>query len=251
MTPLRIAYNDLAKLQSVTALTEAVGYPASNAVHPHLSRAWRSTSVATQWVKFDAGVGNTIDFDTAILVGHNLTAAAIVKVQTDDTDSWAPPGGMDKSGDPTQSIIFVSLSPSPTARRYARVYIDDPTNGVGYLSVGRVFLCVRFDAEEAIGPGFQVSTEDSTLVSRSLTGQAFADLGVLSTIYSMSMATMKNATKVALLAICRAVGQYDPVVVFPSDGIDPLYATMTKLTKFTEQGGWGWVDDSLIFREAH
>ena len=61
--------------------------------------------------------------------------------------------------------------------------------------------------------------------------------------------------------------QYDPVVVFPAEstvnlaldkvpsgaveGINPIYATMSKVTTFTEIGGWGWSDDGLEFTEAH
>jgi hypothetical protein len=70
--------------------------------------------------------------------------------------------------------------------------------------------------------------------------------------------SMKNATKLALLAIVQVVGQYDPVVVFLSErntaagleGIAPLYATMTKGVKFTDAGGWGWSDGGLSFTEA-
>lgn len=258
MNPLRIAYNDLAKLQTLAVSTEASGYPGTNAVHAHLSRVWRTTDDAAQWIKFDAGVGKTIAFDTACIIGHNLTSAAVVKVQTDDADTWAPPGGMDKNGDPTQSIIFVDLAPSPTARRYARVYIDDAANPAGYIQIGRVFLCMRYEAEEAIDRGFSLTVEDSTLISRSLTGQLFADVGVQQKVYTMSMGTMKNATKLALLAIIQAVGQYDPVVVFPSErntadgleGIAPLYATLSKGVKFTDAGGWGWSDDTISLREA-
>ena len=258
MNPLRIAYNDLAKLQTITDSTEASGYPGTNVVHAHLSRVWRTTSAAAQWIKFDAGAGKTIDFDTACIIGHNLTSAAIVKVQTDDADTWAPPGGMNKNGDPTQSIIFVDLAPLPTARRYARVYIDDAANPAGYISVGRVFLCKRFDASEPIDSGFSMTVEDSTVVSCSLTGQLFADIGVQQKVYTMSMGTMKNATKIALLAIIQSVGQYDPVVVMPSEprthdgaeAIAPLYATMSRGVTFTDAGGWGWSDGGFEFREA-
>lgn len=260
MMPLRIAYNDLAKLQILTDSTEVSGYPGTNVVHAHLSRTWRTTSAAAQWIKFDAGVGNTISFDTACIIGHNLTSAAVVKVQTDDADTWTPPGGVDKNGDPTQAIIFTDLAPLPTARRYARIYIDDASNPAGYIEIGRIFLCVRFEGE-TIDKGFQFTIEDSTVISRSLTGQLFADIGVQQKVYTMSLGTMRNATKLALTTILQVNGQYDPVVVFPcesaipgvagaTEAILPLYATMTKGVKFTEAGGWGWTDSSLEFREA-
>jgi hypothetical protein len=259
LNTLRIAYGDIAKSQALTDSTEASGYPGTNAVHPHLSRAWRTTSNAAQWIKFDVGVGKTILFDTVVIVGHNFTAAAVVKVQTDDADTWAPPGGVDKNGDPTQAIIFVDLAPLPAVgKRYARIYVDDPTNPAAYIQLGRVILCNRYEGD-TIDRGLKVHVEDSTTITRSLTGQVFADLGVTSRVYDMSLGSMKNTTKIALFALLTAVGQWDPVVVFPAEpsvpggveGVAPLYATMAKTTMFTEIGGWGWTDDGMQFVEAH
>jgi len=260
MMPLRIAYNDLAKSKTITASTAEAQYPALNAVHPHLSRVWRTTACAAQWIKFDAGVGLTMSIDTACIVGHNLTSAAVVRVQTDDADTWAPPGGVDKTGDATQPIIFVDLAPLPTARRYCRVYIDDPANPAGYIQIGRVFLCIRFEGE-TIDRGFRFAIEDSTVMSRSLTGQLFADIGVQQKVYSLSLGTMRNATKLALTTVLQVNGQYDPVIVFPTEGVIPglvgeteailpLYACMSKAVSFTDAGGWGWTDDGVEFREA-
>jgi hypothetical protein len=255
MNPLRICYNDVAKLQTVTDSTEATGYPGTNAQHIHLSRAWRTTSAAAQWIQFDAGAGKTIAFDTCCIVGHNLTSAAVVKVQSDAAASWAPPGGVDKNGDPTQALLIVDTG--ATALRYARVYIDDAANPAGYISIGRIFLCTRSELE-TIDRGFSVSIEDSTAISRSLTGQLFADLGIQQKNYTMSLGTMKNATKQTLLTIQQTVGQYEPVIVIPSepftrDGVEaiaPLYACMSKGVTYTDAGGWGWTDDTLSFREA-
>lgn len=257
MNPLRICYGDLAKSKTPIVSSEVAGYPGTNALHIHLSRTWRTTGAAAQYIKFDAGVGGTINFDTAIIVGHNFTSAATVSVQSDDADTWAPPGGVSKNGDPTQSIIIIDVGLGQTARRYARFYIDDAANPAGYLSVGRVMLCVRSEYE-TIDRGFSMTVEDSTVISRSLTGQLFADLGVQQKVYTMSMGAMRDATKRSLLTLVQAVGQYDPVVVVPCEanvpgtngGIDPLYATMSKGVTFTDAGGWGWQDDTLSFREA-
>jgi hypothetical protein len=260
--PLRVAWGDLAKLQTVSDSTEAAGYPGANAIDSRLSRFWRTTSAAAQWILFDAGVGKTITFDTCCIMAHNLTAAAVVKVQSDDTNSWAPPGGVDKNGDPSQAIITVDVGLAQTPRRYVRVYIDDPTNPAGYVQLGRIMLCVRSEFE-TIDRGMTVSYEDTSLVDKSVTGQVYADIGIVSRIYTMSMGSMRNATKQALLAMLVAVGQYDPVVVFPAEGtvgqsiggstegVYPIYATVSKVTVFTEAGGWGFTDDGLSFTEAH
>ncbi len=262
MIPLRIAWGDLAKLQTVSDSTEAAGYPGANAIDSRLSRIWRTTSAAAQWILFDAGVGKTITFDTCCIMAHNLTAAAVVKVQSDDTNSWAPPGGVDRNGDPTQPLMTIDVGLAQTPRRYVRVYIDDPTNPAGYVQLGRIMLCVRSEFE-TIDTGFQVSLKDTSLVSRSVTEQVYADIGVVSRVYLLKLGSMKNTTKQALLVMMAAVGQFDPVVVYPAEalvgqqiggsveGINPIYATMSKVTVFTEIGGLGWSDDGLSFTEAH
>jgi hypothetical protein len=262
MIPLRVAWGDVAKLQTVTDSTEATAYPGSSAIDSRLSRLWRTTSAAAQWILFDAGVGKTITFDTCCIMAHNLTSAAVVKVQSDDANSWAPPGGVDKNGDPTQALMTVDVGLAQTARRYVRVYIDDAANPAGYIQIGRIMLCVRTEFE-TIDSGLKVSYEDTSLVDRSVTGQVYADVGVTSATYSMSLGTMRNTTKQALLLMLKAVGPWDPVVVFPAEslvsdrasgsieGVNPIYATVSKVTSFTEAGGWGWVDDSISFREAH
>jgi hypothetical protein len=163
---------------------------------------------------------------------------------------------VNKSGDPTRALIFVDLAPLPTARRYARVYIEDAANPAGYIQIGRVFLCTRFEGE-TIDRGFRVSVEDSTAVSRSITGQVFADIGIQQKVYAMSLGTMRNSTRLALVAVLQANGTHDPMIVLPGDqeaggveAIPPLYACLTKLPGFTDAGGWGWTDDTLEFREA-
>jgi hypothetical protein len=258
VTPLRIAWGDLARLQTLSDSTEAAGYPGANLQDIRLSRIWRSTSPSAQWILFDAGVGKTITFDTCCIMAHNLTAAAVVKVQSDDANSWTPPGGVNRNGDPAQALMTIDVGIAQTPRRYVRVYIDDPTNPAGYIQLGRIMFCVRSEYE-TIDTGLKVSYEDTSLVDKSVTRQVYADIGIVSAIYTISLGTMKNATKQALLLMLKAVGQYDPVVVFPAEaliagnveGINPIYATVSKVTAFTEAGGWGWRDDGISFTEAH
>ena len=69
-------------------------------------------------------------------------------------------------------------------------------------------------------------------------------------IYSFSMGTMKDVTKVLLAAIADSAGPSDPVIVEPAFGIERIYALMSKQPVFTQAGGWTWKDDGLVFKEA-
>ncbi len=254
MMPLRIFYNDLWRGKTLMTSSESPQYPAINTQHPHLSRVWRSTGCASEYVKIDAGVGLTVTADGIALLAHNLTTAGIIGIAANSVDAWvAPPFSIQLNArDVIPAATFLSQ-----AYRYWLVTLVDPANPAGYVQLGRVFLCVRFEGE-TIDRGFRVTLEDSSAVSESLTGQVYADIGVLRRVYILSLGTMRNATKIALLSLASTVRQYDPVIVMPAEqllpgseeGIEPLYACMSKAVGFTEAGGWGWKDDALEFREA-
>jgi len=250
---MRILYNDLWRGKTLTDSSEATGYAGVNTQHPHLSKAWRSATVSAEWVKIDAGAAITAD--SLAIVGHNLTPAATVKIQANSADTWAPPA-LDLLGNPSDQLI---LSTFPSASyRYWRVYVDDPGNTSGYLTIGRVYLCARWESPEPIDQAFSLDEDDSTLVSSSITGQLFADLGVVQRRYNLTMGTMKDVTKVALNNVALSARFHDPVVVDPDDkitvngapGIARIYATMTKQPTFNAIGAWGWTDGGFEFREA-
>jgi hypothetical protein len=242
---MRILVNDVWKAGTITASTEAAGYPAANSQHVHLSRKWRSTALTSQWVKVDLGAA--VAADCIAIAGHNLTAAAVVKVQASDTDAWGSPV-IDKAGDPLDSVILIPFSLD--SRRWWRITVDDSTNPDGYVQLGRIFLCQRYESVEPIAGGFIGSVEDSTVTKDSITGQRFADVGVVRKTYRVTMGTMKNETKEAIDACYAAAGVHQPVIVEPADGIARMYATFDGKPQFTAVGAWGWTDGGIEFKEA-
>ena len=250
---MRILYNDLWKAGTLTDSSEAVGYAGTNTQHPHLSRAWRSTGLAGEWVKIDAGTAITAD--SLAIIGHNFTAAATVRIQGNAADAWGAPS-LDLRGNPSDPLILSIFASA--SYRYWRVSIDDAANPAGFLTIGRVYLCARWESTEPIDQSFKPDVDDTTQLSASITGQIFADLGVRQRKYSFSMGTIKDATKLALEAVANSARFHDPVVVDPDDKIGPsgsqgiprLYATLTKQPTFTAVGAWGWDDDGLEFKEA-
>ncbi len=243
----RILYGDLLKDKTVFGNGERTGFPYTNVAHVHLSRTWRSLTASGAYLTFDAGVGATFTADSIAIIAHNLTSAATVKGQMNDTDIWTAPS-LDQSGDPTQDIIFLPFTSQ--SRRFARFYFDDAANPDGFIEIGRIMLCTRWDAAEPIGEGLKLPPEDSTRVTRSDSGQKFADLGTRSRVYAFSMGTMTDETRLALEAISELVGTYDPVVAIPNEELDPLYCTMETIPAFTVAGGWAWTDSGLVLKEA-
>ncbi len=246
---MRIIYNDLVQTKTLFSSGERVGYPASNVQHRHLSRVWRSLSSSAQYLTFDAGVGNMILADTAVIVAHNLTAAAGAKAQGNDSDSWVTPP-VDNSGDPLQPIIIIPFPQS--SRRFWHFSFDDPSNPAGYIQIGRVMFCLRWDSVEQIDTGLKRKPQDSSRSTLSASGQIFTDIGIRSRVYSISLGTMKDETRASLELISSTVRMDEPVILLPEDSgkMEPIYCTMETIPGFTNVSGWLWNDDGLQFKKA-
>ncbi len=252
---MKILYNDLWRGKTLTVSSEVVGYLGTNTQHEHLSRKWRTTGLAAEWVKIDAGAGLTVTADALSMIDHNLTPSATVRVQANATDAWAAPS-LDVLADPSLNIVLSTFTAQ--AYRFWRVLIDDPANPDGYVEVGRIYLCLKWEAVEHIDQPLSLGYDDTTLKEQSMTGQVFADIGVRQRLLKFSMGTMLNSTKRALETILGIVRLYDPVVIVFDDAADAdgyayverAYATFTKWIVFTNAGGWLWTDDGIELKEA-
>jgi hypothetical protein len=250
---MRILYNDLWRGKTLTVSSEATGYTGVNTQHAHLSKAWRTTGVASEWIKIDTTTSITID--AIAIIAHNLTPGATIKIEANATDAWGAPS-FSITLNPADPLILSTFASQ--TYRWWRVTIADAANPAGYISIGRIYFCMRWESVEPIDRSFRPSVEDTTNVSKSISGQLFADIGVRQRVYKFSMGTMKDETKVSLEAIILNARNYDPVIVMPdntisSNGltrIQPLYSTFIKETAFMANGPWGWDDDGLEFKEA-
>jgi len=240
-----LLYNDLVKSGTLTASSEASGYPASNVQHIHLSRKWRSSTDSAESVVIDMGAAVTVD--AAAIVGHNLTSAAIVRVEANSSDSWTTPP-FSRAFDPTEECMMVTF-PSQSYR-YWRFYFDDGSNPDTYIEAGRLFFCVHWASVDPIDAEFSRSFEDTTRVSESITGQVFADVGVKARAMKLSLGFLSDLDCAALEVIVKASGTHEPIIVKPHDAIEVLYARLTKLPNFSQSGALYWRDDTLQFKEA-
>src|SRR4030042_5462101 len=73
---------------SIVGSTAKSGFPWINVQHPHLSKVVRTISTTSQYVLFDAGVGNKISADMCAILAHNLTVLATVTFKMNDVDDW-------------------------------------------------------------------------------------------------------------------------------------------------------------------
>ena len=115
---------------SVTASSEASGYPVTNRI---AGKPWRSTGVAAEWIEFDKGAASA--FTLAALVGHNLSSAATITVKAGASANPSTFSQVMTWREFTAFVLFASQS-----YRYIRIAFVDTTNAYGFLEVRKPIL---------------------------------------------------------------------------------------------------------------
>lgn len=113
-----------------------------------VEKYWQSTGITTEWVQWDAGLGNVISLDTFALIAHNLTSSAVVTLKGYGSQSDSAPGDwsiisayatLTMSDDPDEdNLIWISPTLPTNSYRHWRLEIADTTNSDGYLRIGRL-----------------------------------------------------------------------------------------------------------------
>lgn len=171
---MRILWDDALQTLTLLASSEAPNLPAANLQDPRLSLPWRSTGDSDEWIKIDAGAGNTLNPNCAAIAGHNLSSGATIKIQGNATDVWTAPT-VDETITWRAGAMMHFFTGS--GLRFWRFHFSDASNPDGYVQIGRLSLGTYLQMPD-IEPGPTLPRRTSTVVSESLTGQVYADLGI-------------------------------------------------------------------------
>jgi len=254
---MRLLWDDQVAKYTPAYSTQAGGFPATNAQHIHLSRAWRTTGVAGEYLTLDAGAGNTITATCAAIVGkapypHNLSAGATLKIQAHPTDAWGGP-------DFEQAFIWDAATMleffTSTAKRFWRFYLDDPGNPDGYLHIPRLMLGAYLQMPP-VEPGPTLSRITTSVVSTSLGAQPHTDRRMHLLAPAFSLPIVSQAQRLQIDAMFAAVDIGTPVLLAVwEESLDvepPIYCRINQeqleYRKAAEAGAM-WALD-LEFREA-
>lgn len=177
----------LSDLATLTPSSEVVSLPATFAQNQEPTKVWRTAGVAAESLIFDYGAGGAV-VDTAAIIAHNLTAAALIRLRLADTvpaltanpakDSTAvsawPTSG--KHGDPVwpheASLVRVTNS---TAYRYARLDFADGANPAGHLDFGRIGMGKGWQAAANVDLDPAISFVPIDVQEPNSYGQTFTD----------------------------------------------------------------------------
>ncbi len=186
---------------TLTASSQATGFPASNLHDQFRTRQWRTTGCTSEYVDIDFGEEAYVS--GLALVNHNLSVTGAVTVTAgtsigDDSllsvgfDAVEPALGVGEGGIgehgfggylTEEEIAKYSTDPVAiyyfpgTSARYWRVAFQDADNSEGYIAVGRMILCEVLDSSRLPSQGVRFVPVDEThrRTKRSLGGQKWSN----------------------------------------------------------------------------
>ncbi|GAG88296.1 unnamed protein product, partial [marine sediment metagenome] len=132
-----------------------------------------------EWVKIDAGVGNTISACAAFTFYDNLQDTATLKIQfSNDNFATIPIDLSMTKGEFLYILLFDGLLPPSAPElttfsyRYVRFYIQDIDNPDGFIELGRCWLGCPFWPKLGFDPKHKNVPVDASIIKESDGGQA-------------------------------------------------------------------------------
>jgi len=249
---MRIAWDNEFDKYTITANSEATGYPATNINQDFtLATKSRTTDDTAEWWKIDAGSGNTIEMTCAAIGdGHNLTSGATIKFQGNATDSWGSPSVDETLTYAAGNIIKFFTGGS---YRYWQFSIVDAANPDGYIEIPRIFGGTYLDLVNIWYREFPeeiISTSDKEYT---VTGQLYGNKGVQQKIYNFQLPYLTNTQKESIETMFATVDLIKPVFLTIDENdltkLEPIYAAINDDLSFNHIIAYVW-NTTLSFKEA-
>lgn len=155
--------------------------PLANLKDRRLHAVARSTDATTASTQFTVDLGADQPIRVLALVGHNLSAAATVRVTGvnaaaatvyDSGALTATPSGLAAPLRATLAAPFYIVTPTAQAARYWTFAIADTANPAGYVELGRAIVAGGFQPSVNLAYGVQWGLEMPTVRTRTVGGAA-------------------------------------------------------------------------------
>ena len=130
---MRALYNNIVMTADMTFETENLNYPADNLLDTRQSRYYRTLLNTAQRITFEK---TAAEASYVVIMNHNLSPTATVKLQADDTDVTSTPD-FDETLDVDDIII---LNFTKDTYNFWSLYIDDPDNTDDYIQIAYIFI---------------------------------------------------------------------------------------------------------------
>ena len=224
---MRWLYDNKIESATITPLTENPDLPFNTAFKDgRLSRYARTIDIEDQTIVFDLTDDYAISY--VVIMGHNISASATVKIQGNDSNVWTAPD-VDETLTVTSDIIIYNFSPAETYR-YWRLYIDDDSNTDGYIQISKVYLGSHLQLP-GMSKSQKLPTVSNSTSSDSTSGQTYMDIGLNYKTGSITFPFVTDAQYATLETAFRFLNKFKPFImlVWESDLTfqPPIYSKLT------------------------
>jgi len=221
MAIMRLMYDNLIDSATATANSAATDFPVSNLQHEWFKKEWRSTGVASEWVKFDLTTAQNVT--SLVIKYHNFTAGATVHIQANATDAWGAPT-VDVTLTVTSDVIIYFWS-AAQSYQWWRLTVVDAGNADGYVRIGRPFLGGHFAPSRNFNNGYQITKSDPSIIAESTGGQVSVDSRTQYRQWVFEFRGLTAADKTSFEAVFTEVGRAKAYFVSedPDTGSTVLY----------------------------
>jgi len=247
---MRIFWKNELDKYTLSANSEEGYYPVANVQDYQLAKVYRSTDDTAEWVKVDAGSGNTITATGACILGHNLTNGGTYKIQGNATDSWGSPS-LDETFSYDSDIMIETFDSAEY--RFWRFSLADDSNPDTHLEIGRLFLGTYLEFADQPSKDFPLSYEDTSSVEYSITGQAFGDEGIIYKLYNFKYPYWTDTVRKNVVTMIEDIKLVKPVILVPdennTDKLVPVYAKLNDNLSLNHLVAYAW-NGILSWREC-
>ena len=226
---------------TITENSEESAYPVENAQDNQLTKHYRATGDASEWVKLNGGAPAAITANMAFIAGHNITSgAATIKIQGNDADAWGGPPTVNESFTHSAGVMWKAFTSDDL--KYWRWFIEDAANPDTYIKIGRLGLGTYFDLTNWAQADFTPRPIDTSRVWRSPTGQIYGNEGVIYYEYDYYFPYLDNAELINMRTMWETNKKVKPIVLIPnpSDTTLPPFYGVIKSFKYQHRVAWTW-----------
>jgi len=256
----RIMYDCAFDAATITSSSEEGALIDDNVVDDFISKVWRSTGTADQWLKFDLGSATTIS--GIGIFGHNFTANATVMVLATSADGFPTVGVANST--PGWSTTFTIETDSDSvvidksvvffAQKYRwwQVTMQDNANTDGYMEVGRVMGGDYWESANNFRYDYEKRYADPSFRDESEGQQLYVKARTKYWSYMLAWSYMTQADQDQIETIFRNIGRQEPCMVAldPDDypTIETVYAWLNSDVQYRKDRT-GNATYSATFRE--
>ncbi len=227
---MRILYNNLWDLYTLTESQEDANYPVENTQDVRLAKVWRTENATSATIVIDVGTGNTITADSCAILNHNFSASSITVLRGNPTDSWGTATSM-VTIVTYRTGIMVIYFPSATFR-FWRLGFSDATNPDGYYEIGRVMLGEYLQVDPSSLVEFPEKHVRNDRQAFSKSNQFYADQGSGWKELKYKFVNTNDTMKGKMETMWNLNGKHTPLLLMNYDTsfsiLPPLYCAIIK-----------------------